>query len=384
MTRIFRAILLVLLGCSAALAAWGETGSDAALRRIMQRASNPDASANTIGAQARQAMLNEAEAALRAGKLERAADTFERAGFVRHAADAELGLIRTWMQGGEYRRALAFAAHTAGAHPDTPAGIGLYAWLLHLGGQHGIALQLLARAQARMPQDATLAATAALLKQPAAPPAPILLEAPGRFAPFGAELSALRVNGSATLFDGGRRALTSRAAVGDADRVWLRDGLGRMAAARVARRVDSLGLVELQLDVALDGGSAAWPERDPFPGSPAFAVGFARDDAALPAWPQLHVGFLGAPAGPGVHRLGVDTVDESSGGPVFDTAGRWIGVTSVDERGDPVLLLPSVLRPLIDPAAAGSPDAGKPARVAVDEVYERALRTVAQVLVVTP
>ena len=385
MTPTARAILLVLLGCGAAPLVWCETGADAAPRRVAPRADPPDAFASdAIGAQARQAMLDQAEAALRAGELERAAAAFERAGSVRHAADAELGLIRTWMQGGEYRRALAFAAHTAGAHPDAPAGIGLYAWLLHIGGQQAIALQLLARAQTRMPQDATLAATAALLKHPAAAPAPILLASPGRFAPLGEEppapTGALRVNGSATLVDGGRRALTSRAVVGDAARLWLRDGLGRVAAARIARRLDEIGLVGLELDPALDGGSIALPDRDPFPGSPAFAVEFARDEAALPAWPQLHVGFLGAPSGEGVYRLGIDAADDASGGPVYDAAGRLVGVT-VNDRGHAVLLAPSRLRRLIDAAGAAAPVSGGSGRLAVDEIYERSLRAVAQVLV---
>jgi len=42
---------------------------------------------------------------------------FESAGQVKHAADAELGLVRTYMQAGEYRRALACASRSGKACP---------------------------------------------------------------------------------------------------------------------------------------------------------------------------------------------------------------------------------------------------------------------------
>ena len=52
-----------------------------------------------------------------------------------HAADTEIALVRGHMQAGDYRRALAFGAHTAGAHLDVVGGSLLYVWLLHAGGQ---------------------------------------------------------------------------------------------------------------------------------------------------------------------------------------------------------------------------------------------------------
>ncbi|MCX8507747.1 MAG: HutD family protein, partial [Rhodobacteraceae bacterium] len=45
---------------------------------------------------------------------------------IRHEAVAEWGLVRSWMQAGEYRRALAFSAHAAGAHVDVIEGAGLH------------------------------------------------------------------------------------------------------------------------------------------------------------------------------------------------------------------------------------------------------------------
>ncbi len=47
------------------------------------------------------------------------------------------------MQAGEYRRALSFGAHAAGAHRDFPAATALYAWLLYVGGQDAFAARRL-------------------------------------------------------------------------------------------------------------------------------------------------------------------------------------------------------------------------------------------------
>src|SRR5262245_50357527 len=92
-------------------------------------------------APARAEMLARGEEALQRGEVDLAGDLFTQAGFIKHAADAEIGLVRAYMQAGEYRRALNFAAHTAGAHPD-PAGKAIYAQLLDAGGQDAIAARL--------------------------------------------------------------------------------------------------------------------------------------------------------------------------------------------------------------------------------------------------
>ena len=55
------------------------------------------------------------EALLASGKVAEARDAFEQAAALEHAADIELGILRSQMQAGHYRQALDFAAHTAGA-----------------------------------------------------------------------------------------------------------------------------------------------------------------------------------------------------------------------------------------------------------------------------
>ena len=73
------------------------------------------------------ALLAEGEMHLAVGDVEEAQAAFDRAASLRHGADIEVSLVRTYMQAGEYRRALAFGAHAAGAHTDFPAATALYA-----------------------------------------------------------------------------------------------------------------------------------------------------------------------------------------------------------------------------------------------------------------
>ncbi|MGE1095276.1 hypothetical protein, partial [Pseudomonas zeae] len=80
---------------------------------------------------------------LAAGDAEAALRDFDVAAQRLHAADTEMSLVRAWMQQGEYRRAIAFVAHTAQAHRQVAGGAVLYAWLLSRGAQDAQALRLL-------------------------------------------------------------------------------------------------------------------------------------------------------------------------------------------------------------------------------------------------
>src|SRR5262245_62620692 len=66
-------------------------------------------------------LLRTGEAALARGDSAKALEAFERAAAMLHAADAEMSLVRVYMQNGAYRRAAALAAHAAGAHREEPA-----------------------------------------------------------------------------------------------------------------------------------------------------------------------------------------------------------------------------------------------------------------------
>lgn len=316
------------------------------------------------------------EDALRRLDAAQAADWFERAAAARHDAQAELGLIRSYMQAGEYRRALAFAAHTAGVHLDEPAGAALYAWLLHLGGQPRIAAQMLERARGRAPDDPVLAAAAALIRSPTPAPGGRLLEPPWRFAPYSPESESLppsaRVAASGVMIDPST-VLAPAAAVGDTP-LWVRDGLGRLAAVAAVRRRDA-DIAELELERPLGEAPLAWPARDPFPGSPAYAIEFAAGSPA-PAWPILRSGFLGKPNAPGLYALSIDLPGGPRGGPVFDAAGRLAGLAVRGGDGRDRLVPASRLRNRAAEPAAGA----APSRIAPDEIYERGLAVTVQVI----
>lgn len=337
----------------------------------------------------RERLLLQAEAALARAEPAEAASLFDRASMIRHAADAELGLVRTYMQAGEYRRAVTFAAHAAGAHPDTPAGTGLYAWLLLLGGQRHPANDILRRARERAPDDAVLTATDALLQSAAPSPVGLLLEPPARFAPFSPGSTSIpaaaQAVASGVLLSGGQRVLAPAASVGDKRQVWLRNGLGKVAAARAVRVLPGLGLVLLDLEqpLASDGLAHRIPERDAFPGSPGFAIEFSGAAEATPAWPLLRIGFLGRPtATPSIYELGIATPRGPRGGPVFDHAGRLVGVAVADAASATNrLVLVSRLAEEIG-APLGTPVPAAPTeRKPVDEIYEQALATTVQVIV---
>ncbi len=330
-------------------------------------------------------LVREGHAALAAGQAGAAEELFERAGNLAHEADAEIGQVRAMMQAGAYRRALAFAAHTAGVHPEDSVGAALYAWLLYLGGQARVADDTLARALAHHPGDAGLIALRERLARrdagkPVAPPG-----APGPFGPASPAAGMLpataQVVASAVLIEDGKIALAPATAIGGASRAWVRDGLGRISSAAIMRTDHPAGLLRLRLDAPLPSAADqdTLPERNPFPGSPAFVVGYAARGTRDSAWPLLRAGFLGMPAGvPGHYALGIAVSDGMRGGAVFDSNGTLVGVVVPDQAGEARIAMPSVLR---EHGLGATPRPTARGRMPVDEIYERAMARVVQVLV---
>ena len=346
----------------------------------------------------RTALLDAAVAALARGDTETASATFERAAGMLHAPDTEMGLVRSQMQAGQYRRALAFAAHTAGAHLEAPAASALYAWLLRIGGQEAYALRVLDTAAQRAPGDAVLAAAQRAFAATPLLASGVLLERPHRMAPFALPYagptpiaSSARVHANAVLLGDGRFALVPSAGLTGVRRLWVRDGMGRSSAALLDRTLADSGLALLVLERVLERplrGSAPLviAPRDPFAGSPGFVVDFAPSADAAPQWPMLHAGFFAGGSSGATRPLGIATSAGSAGAAVFDAAGRWAGITLPNAAGDSqraVWLPMSQLRgPLGDllPAPPAS-DTAAPVRVGADEAYERSLAIVLQVLV---
>jgi hypothetical protein len=212
-----------------------------------------------------------------------------------------------------------------------------------------------------------------------------LAEGPWRVAPhaWGATVPAhAQVRASGVLIDGGRAVLVPGGVLGQARRVWVRNGLGQTSAAGVEKRFDAPDLTLLRLASPLAPPPAMRPTaREPFGGSPAYTAEYSAGAGDRAAWPLLRQGFMGGvPRDDGPRPLGIEVPPGPRGGPVFDAAGRLVGIAITDGAGVNRIVFASRVGALI-----GAPDADAPAvapaqRMPLDEIYERALTATVQVI----
>lgn len=180
-------------------------------------------------------------------------------------------------------------------------------------------------------------------------------------------------------------ALVPLEAVKDTGDIWVRNGLGQLRQAIVEANLDTEKLALLKLDRPLPmSAEGAAAERDPFPGSVAYAVEYTASNRRDPAWPVLKAGFLGSPIGMGPDRkLGIELAAGPRGGAVFDAAGRLAGIAMAGTgEPDKVILISRIRERLggaLVNASALPPQANTLA--SADIVYEAAMRITVQVLV---
>lgn len=346
----------------------------------------------------RVALLARAESELARGDTAASLDDFERAAMMLHAPDAEMGLLRAALQDGQYRRALAFCAHTAGAHLEATDASALYAWLLRAGGQPAVADRVLAEARARAPDDAVVGAVADAFAQPLPVASSVLLKLPHRMAPWPVMLAgqspvppAARLVVGAVLVGDGSTALAPATSLGSVNgqKLWVRNGLGQTTAATVDRSdkaLEALGVVVLKLSARLDpgGAGAKVSPATPFAGSPGYIVQFAASGDA--AWPWLRQGFFGSNDGTaGLRRLGFSDAGGSPGAAVLDRQGRLVGL-SLRAAGGEALWMPMALWKVGgEPKVGGAPGAAPaptslPSIMAPDAIYEGGMRLALQVI----
>lgn len=391
------------------------SASDEKLRLFMQQV-RPQPDSAKAGSQAvrdaqsvsperlvqRAELLQQGELLLSRRSTPEALATFERAALILHAADSEMAIVRSHMQAGEYRRALAFGAHTAGAHLDVVGGSALYAWLLYAGGQTQVAQRLLAEAQARSASSPLIAAVGVQLATGQPRALGSLLALPTRLAPYGDAggiPNSARVVGNATLLPSGKSAFVPAALASPGNTgLWLRNGLGQMAKATVTQRLLQFGLAVVSLGTALaPPEDYAVAPRDAFAGSIGYAVEYASLPTHEAAWPLLRSGFLGGQADASNQAsrwrsLGIDMPKGPRGGPVFDAAGQLAGIAlprsaGKGKAGGADLMVPvSALKAALGASfaapsnAAASPQAAPPPKAAMDRVYESALKSSLQVI----
>jgi hypothetical protein len=330
-------------------------------------------------------LLANAEAALARSDIATAQQAFERAALIAHAADTEMGLVRTSMQAGQYRRALAFGAHTAGTHLDAVGGAALYAWLLQMGGQDAPAKRMLADALARSPDHPLLMATQKQLMSGHPLAQEALLQAPVRMAPYGPQTGlprSARVAGSGVLFDQGKRVLVPLATLRSSHRLWVRNGLGQLVMAQLEKKFADLNVATLKLSHALAmGAPLPLADKDAFAGSVGFAVEYTPAPNATPQWPVLSTGFLGEPSADGKTRaLGITLTAGPRGGPVFDQMGRFVGMALASGSGKNQWVTASQLYTAVGESLGEIANAPAHDRMPIDTVYELALHNTVQII----
>ena len=388
---------------TSAASSFAANDADAKLRQLMAQARQPASAASTPAVRSispeqlkeKAQLLATGEAALARIDLDAAQQAFDSAASIQHAADTEMALVRTYLQGGQYRRALASGAHTAGAHLDVVAGSALYAWLLNAGGQTAMGQRLLDEAEARIPNNPVVRGVQQQWRSGLPLATGVLLNLPTRLAPYssGAALPAkARVVGSGVLLAGGRHALVPLALLpAKAAPIWVRNGLGQAVAAQLNTRLPHAGVALLQLDTALPVADDVWvAANEAFPGSAGFALEYTPAPTAQAAWPVLRSGFVGGlpptPASADDRLLGIDMPSGPRGGPVFDAGGRLIGRALAGQQA-PLLVTARVLRRELarvapaEPASLGPPPpADLQRRKPVDAIYETALKTTLQLI----
>jgi len=105
------------------------------------------------------ALLLRAQSALANGQAQKAAEWFEQAAAQGESAEAEIGLVRAYLQTGEFRKAVAFGNLVASEHPDVSESAALLAYLEDREGHTTPALAKLSEELKKHPDDVALLAS---------------------------------------------------------------------------------------------------------------------------------------------------------------------------------------------------------------------------------
>jgi hypothetical protein len=384
----------------------------------------------------RQALIR-AEKSL-ADKAPDAAALFEHASHVEgESATAEIGMVRAYMAGGQYRRALSYAHLVQGEHTSSTEAQAWTALLSDRSGQTLFALRGLEVARAAQPDDVALlcaqseifidrqqperaaaeldawlarnkpqavvinlryraaVATKSLVSQdawrklivPTTWPSPYATRdaetggtwIPPYFTPLAAARESTLTTASGVSVDPSHVVTTASGLGVAGTRIRVRDAQGNVRNARIEVTLEDVSVALLKLDRALPDVTPLSIAERVFPGSPFHAVGFPVAGSTYPSFPRSTPGFFQRPQEGVVHglSLGVALPSGMAGAPVLSAGGQLAGfVTSSPQSGD-MLFAWGVLKRLgLTPSSADTL-----ARLSNEEIYERALGRV--VLVAT-
>lgn len=333
--------------------------------------------------------MTAAEAALAQRAPAAALQLFQQAAALDDATpDAELGMVRAYLQGGEYRQALAFAGLVAGEHvaqradPRAQGGVrlvhegqavALLAWLQYLGGRRQQAVQALDIAQAEQPPATRSARERAALRAVAARmrDEPLADASPLRLDPYAEDIPGATALATGIVLPDGVLA-PADALRGANGKLWVRNALGEVRGATVVRVDD--GLARLRLAAPFSAPAHVPSAAQGAIGSPAYLVTQAASVA--PRWPLLRAGFL-ARAGDGTQTLVLDGAlnEAAASGVVFDAYGHLLGFARASASGSP-----RIVQVVAADDADGIPATTAVTRMTVEAVYEQALPALVTVL----
>lgn len=103
-----------------------------------------------------QDLVTRAQAAMASGHPQQAAELYDKAAGFGESAAAEIGMVRAYLQAGEFRKTIAFANLVAAEHPDVNDTAALLAYLEDREGQTVPALAKINAALQNHPNDAAL------------------------------------------------------------------------------------------------------------------------------------------------------------------------------------------------------------------------------------
>ena len=382
MIRLRRRILFAAGAAMAPTLVWCHEQAKQSTRAALDRST---LNRSTLG---RSSLLAEAEALLVTGKSIEALDAFEKIASTEHSADVELSIVRSHMQAGAYRTALAFCAHAAGAHPEFAAGAALYAVLLHIGGQREVALQTITKSLQLHNDNPVLLAAKHIISAQDPQFDPILLKTPWRAAPYAIGVNvppAARHIGTGLLMPNGEHAIIPSFANGSGHSILVRNGIGQTSVAQIVSNGASLTLVKL-VNAMPKLPAPIFANREPIAGSPSRFIHYNEQTSREAAWPILRSSFFRVlPQNETQRPLGFLISPQHVGGPVFDQFGQICGLAIQDKEGiDRLLQLSQLVTQLERPAEIFIPAIQSSAtvnatKVANDLLYERSLVCTLQV-----